>query len=359
MSTTLRFRQHEEFQRAALRMTFAGAIAGLLAYASFQGATSPWALAMVAAAAVLGALAPLVRDRVHELAVRAGFCAMAAASLVLLSRTHGPLPAMLAFAVFFGAAIGWGLPSRKLLLALAAGAAVAVLARHVFLSIVHAQELASLPQGLLSAGAGAAFSLISVFALVPRHLELERDRVASAYDQLGGSLTGEVRELVDRGYAVWTKAKDDLPHKDANRETLEEGVMRLLEVARRWQSVEGAGTQTMASSLVERMDALQQRIDSTQDEITRGQYEQAKAALAEQLRYVKDIGTSRERVLARMHNYLAAMERLRMAVINLESTQASQDAGVVQPLITNLEQLGADMDSCSEALLEAERLAAK
>ena len=108
------------------------------------------------------------------------------------------------------------------------------------------------------------------------------------------------------------------------------------------------------------MESLEQRIANTEDEITRNQYEQAKAALAEQLRYIKDIGTSRERVLARMHNYLAAMERLRMAVINLESTNASRDAATdVQPLVTDLEKIGADMDSCSEALLEAERLTSK
>jgi small-conductance mechanosensitive channel len=185
---------------------------------------------------------------------------------------------------------------------------------------------------------------------------MQRDEVATAYEQLAGALQGEVRELVDRGYALWTQTAEQLDAEDVNRATLGEGVLKLLEVARRWRSVEGMGTQTMASNLVERMEALQERIDKTDDEVTRGQYEQARAALAEQLRYIKDIGVSRERVVARMHNYLAAMERLRLAVINLESTHASREAVDVQPLVSSIEQIGADMDSCAEALVEADRL---
>jgi ATP-dependent protease HslVU (ClpYQ) peptidase subunit len=356
MSTTLRFRQHDDFQWAALRMAGAGAVAGLLSFAAFGGAASPWVLGIVAIAAIFGALSPTLRVQPAELATRAGLGAMAAATLVLLTRAGEPTVALAGFGVFFGAALGWGLRGARLAIAVLVGVAVASLARFTFLSIAHAQELASLPGWLVATGAGAAFSMVSVFALLPRHIELEQDQVAKAYEQLAGSVTGEVRELVDRGYALWTQTTSQLDADDINRATLGEGVLKLLEVARRWRSVDGLGTQTMASTLVERMEALEQRIEKTEDEVTRAQYEQARAALAEQLRYIKDIGISRERVVARMHNYLAAMERLRMAVINLESTNASREAVNVQPLVSSIEEIGADMDSCSEALLEVDRL---
>ncbi|MCG8418995.1 MAG: hypothetical protein MJE77_13745 [Proteobacteria bacterium] len=359
MTTTLEFRQHEEFHRAALHMAGAGALAGLLGHALFHGPGSPWALAMVAAATVVAALSPALRRQIDEVAVRMGFAAMAAAALVLLLRIGQPAWAIAAFSLLFGLAIGWGLRGPRLLLAIACGAGVALLGRYVFLSIGHAQELSSLPAWLVTSAAGAAFSFISVFALLPQHLALHGDSVASTYDELHGSLTGEVRELVDRSYQLWSNANSELARENANRRSLRDGVLRLFAVARRWQSVEERGTQTMASSLVERMESLEKRIADTDDEITRNQYEQAKAALAEQLRYIKDIGISRERVLARMHNYLAAMERLRMAVINLESTNASRDAVDVQPLVNDLEKLGADMDDSSEALIEVERLTSK
>ncbi len=356
MTTTLEFRQHEDFHRSALHMAGAGAIAGFLAHAIFQGESSPWALAIVAAATVFGALAPTLRRQLDELAVRIGLMSMAAAALVLLVGAGEPTSAIAAFSGLFGLTLGWGLSGRRLMIAIACGAAVALVGRFAFLSIISAQELASLPSWLISTGAGAAFSFISVFAILPRHIEVDEDNLASSYEGLKGSVSGEVRELVDRSYELWTQAERDLDKNDVNRESLREGVHRLFEVARRWQSVEGSGAQVKASSLVDRMEGLEKRIAETEDEITRNQYQQAKGALAEQLRYIKDIGTSRERVLARMHNYLAAMERLRMAVINLESTNASRDAVDIQPLVSDLEKIGADMDTCSEALIEAERL---
>ncbi|MEM9489847.1 MAG: hypothetical protein AAGC55_11920 [Myxococcota bacterium] len=359
MTSTLEFRQHEEFHRAALHMALAGAVAGLIAFLAFQGASSPWALAIVAGATVFGALSPTLRRYIDELAARVGLLAGAAGALALLTQAGEPTSALIVFSLLFGAALGWGLRGRKLWIAIACGAAVAVLGRYVFLSISAAQELASLPGWAVSTVAGAAFSFVSVFALLPRHIEISRDTIDTDYQRLRGSVTGEARQLVERGYELWSRARVELGDDETSSNALRDSVVRLFEVAHRWQSVEAAGTQNMASSLVERIDELDGRIANSDDDITVKQYEQAKAALTEQLRYIKDINTSRERVLARMHNYLAAMERLRMAAINLASTNASRDAVAdIQPLVHDLEKLGADIDTCSVSLLEAERLSA-
>lgn len=354
MSISLRFRQHADFHRATLQMTAAGTTAGLVTHAALSTQTSPWAVAIVATAAMVAASRPSALNRLGDLAARLGLGALAASALVLLLRAAQPELAVLAFGALFGAGLGWGLRGGRLLAAMATGALIATLGRHVFTSVVTASELASMPSWLVSAGAGAAFSLVSVFALLPRHIEIVRDPVAATYDDLADSLTGEVKELVDRGYALWQKSVDELDRDDVNLATLQEGVLRLLGVAERWRTVEGAGTDETAAALVERIDGLDARIAKTDDAVTKNQYQQAKTALVEQLRYIKDIGVSRERVLARMHNYLAAMERLRMAVINLASSNASRDAVDVQPLIDNLQLIGADMDSCSEALVEAD-----
>lgn len=358
MSTTLRFREHDEFHRAALRMAGAGAIAGFLTAAVLRGAAPTWALAAVAAAAVVAAVGPALWARPGELAVRLGLGGFGAAALVLIPRLGEPTSAVVVFAALTGGALAWGLEGRRRVVAILVAAAAVLLARHVFLSISGARIFASWPDWLVTAGSGAGFALVAVFALVPRHLAVARDPVSDSYRQIAGLLTGEARDLVDRGYRLWTEAAGDLDAGDASRSILEDSVTRLVDVARRWQAVEGAASQTMASALVERMETLQQRIDATDDDIIRTQYEQARAALAEQLRYVKEIHTNRERVLARMHNYLAAMERLHLAVLNLASTHASCDADDIQPLVDNLEQIGADMDTCSRALIEAEALTA-
>jgi hypothetical protein len=236
-----------------------------------------------------------------------------------------------------------------MLLAIGVGAAVALVARYVLVQIVTAEQLAGAPSWLVATAAGAAFSFVTVVGLVPRHVELARDPVGEAYGRLPAG-DAEVAELCQRGFALWTRSADGLAADDPSRQTLEEAVLRLFDVAGRWSAVDAEGAPALAASLTERMAALDRRIEATADEVAREQYREARAALAEQLRYVDDIATSRERVVARMHNYLAVMERLRLAVVNLRSTTASRAAGEVAPLVSSLEEIGNDIAACSEAL---------
>jgi hypothetical protein len=316
MTTALRFRDHEGFHKAALAMTTAGAAAGLLGHYVLAWPASPWALLLLAAA------------------VLAGFA--------LALRGHRS-----------DAGLRMGAAGNGVLLALVVAGFALLLARHAFLSVATAHELAAWPAWLVAMTAGAAFSLVSVLALVPRHVELVHDQVAEAYADVQGKISGEVAELSQRAHDLWVKVQGRLDEGDTNREALETAVLRVLDVARRWRHVEADRPQNLAASLVERMETLEQRIAQTEDEFARTQYEQARAALAEQLRYLKDIGRSRERVVARMHNYVAAMEQLRLAAVNLESTHASQSAQEIHPLVADLEELGKDMDLSAAALADA------
>ncbi len=354
-NTTLRFLNHEKFHRAAVQMAAAGAVAGLVSYL-FCGAASPWALSIIAVAAVVGATAPAMWSSRREWLMRGALTMLAATALLVFAHLGEPYSALAGFSVFFAAALAWGNHGRRLLVALAAGAAVIYAAIHVFAAVAPAEQLASLPPWLVASLAGAAFSMVSVIALLPQHLHVARDPVADAYDELSIIGNGEVRDLVNRGYHIWTNSAASLSDEDPHRQTLEEAVIRLFDVGRRWNNSAADGAPKLAASLVDRIDTLDKRIDATEDKVAREQYQQAKAALAEQLRYIKEIGTSRERVLARMHNYLAAMERLRLAVINLESANASREA--VQPLLTDVEELGRDIVSSAEAMAEADRAAA-
>jgi len=305
MTTTLRFHDHEEFHKAALFMAIGGGLGGLAAHLLSSGA-SPWRVVIVAGAAAAGIV-------------------LAAGGL--------------------GKALT-GLRGRRLLVALAVGAGVFLLARHVLGSIAGARELAELPRWLVATTAGIGFALVSVVALLPRHVHFSKDRVGDAFGAIRRELNGEVRDLSQRGFDLWRLTEGQLAEGDPSRSTLEDAVLRLLETARRWQSVEAAQPHTVAADLVKRMDELDARIEKTGDAVAKKQYQQARAALAEQLRYLEGIGTQRERVLARMHAYLAAMEQLRMAVVNLESTAAASE---LAPLLSDLEEMGREVEDCAKA----------
>jgi hypothetical protein len=164
-----------------------------------------------------------------------------------------------------------------------------------------------------------------------------------------------VRELADRVMGVWEKVDKTLEPEAPARRAIEDSVVRVFDVAQKWASVESDGARAPADALIERMDAISAKVERTEDAVARKQYQDAHAALAEQLRYLREIATARERVIARMHHYLAAMERLRFAVLNNRSADASRVSTEVQPILDDLRDLGRVIDCSSEAIHEVEK----
>lgn len=361
MPNTLTFRDHEEFHRAAGHMAVAGALAGLaahvagLAAADFGPVWGAWGLAAAAGAAGFAAADPRTRTQVRGLFTCAGLAAVAGAGQVLMGGHDPRLSHGLLFALPVALLLARGLTGRRFLAGLVVGFLATLIARYVLIKVATAPELAALPPWLVAAAGGAGFAFTLVLALLPRHVDVVVDRIADARERVRPALSGEVAELADRAQAVWEKVSGTLAADDPVRRAIEDSVVRLYEVAGRWQSVESDGARTPADALVERMTQIDSKIAGTTDEVAREQYEQARAALAEQLRYLKEIGTSRERVVARMHHYLAAMERLRFAVINHRSHDASRLSTEVQPILDDLRDLGRDIDFTSDALGEVER----
>lgn len=352
MSVALRFRDHEGFQQAAIQMAVAGGSAGVVAWGLLGPAWTAGSVALVAGCTSVATLAPERWRKPVEVVFRVGLAFLGASCLALAGGAAGAFW----FALLFAAALSWGLHGRKLLFALGASAAAAAVALWTQTQVIHASELAALPGWSVAGLAGIAFSLVGTCALLPRHLELRRDEVERAYRDVSGRAAGEVHELVERAHAVWTRAIRELPEEDDSRRLLAEAVMRLFDSARRWSAIDAEGSQNQAAALVDRMKELDERIALATDEVVRSQYESAQAALGQQLRYLEDIGTHRERVLARMHNYLAVMERLRLAVVKLESADASREG--LDPIVSDLEALGQDIETSTAALDAADRAAA-
>lgn len=356
MQATIRFRDHEEFQRAALHMGIAGVLAGLAAHVATQlipGAGPTWILTALMAATAYGASRPANRTRLADLALVA-LVALGAGGLFALSASIGRADnlGIAAVALGFGLLVGRG--GRRFAATLASAGAALLLSRYVHDNLVNAAVTAHIPMWVAAGATGGAFAFVGVLGLLPRHIDIGANRVATAYAASQGIVTGEIRELADRAVALWNKVDATLEPDAPVRKAIEDSVVRLFELARSWSAVEADGARTPIDLLAQRMAAITEKMEKTQDAIAKAQYAQAHAALAEQLRYLKEIGTARERVVARMHHYLAAMERLRFAVINHRSADASRISIEVQPILDDLKDLGSEIDFSSEALGEVD-----
>lgn len=229
-------------------------------------------------------------------------------------------------------------------------ALAAVLGYHALAQIAQARELAAVPSWMTGALGGVAFGLIASVGLVSRHLVLVRDPMTEAYRQVSAGTDGDVRALVERAHELWIDTSTRLPADDEHRATLRQGVQRLFDAAARWSATRAdADRVTRAGELEVRLVELDHTIAATEDVVAQKEYQQARAGVAEQLRYLAEIRTRRERVVARLHTYLTAMERLRLALLNRDTAGASLAAGAAIPAIAEVQALGREVDaSCHE-----------
>jgi hypothetical protein len=253
--------------------------------------------------------------------------------------------APLAIAVAVAAAHGEGGVRRLVAPLVGARAALAFaglvgagwLATTVVERVATADQLAGVPGSLAAALAGGAGALVAALALLPRHVGLRPDRVGASFAALRRDRPSEIGDLAGAAHTLWRRASAELDDDEPSRETLEAAVLRLLEVAHRWQTIEASHGADDIAALVARADELARRAAATDDPVARRQYGHAQESLSEQLRYHDGIQRRRERVIALMHSYLAAMEQLRLAAANLESTR-------MQSLLDGLADLGREVE---------------
>jgi hypothetical protein len=191
--------------------------------------------------------------------------------------------------------------------------------------------------------------VVGVLAVLPRHLAIAVDPVRAAIRRLPRDLDGEVRGLCDRSIAIWTAANAKLVVGDPGYGLVRDAVCKTLVVATRSADVklDGATDAQLASRIAE----LDQRIAAASEADIRRQYESARGALDDQRRYRDRIRASRERLIARMHNHVAALEKFELAATGLVAARAAADG---TPAIKQLEELSHDVSASGEALAELE-----
>lgn len=333
----LRFADHSSFQRAA-----AGMVGGALLFSAALHPVTPLAplagglLGMAAGAAFAHGKAGW--------RILAG--AMAVAGLFVMSPGWPALTAVAAI-VSLGLAID-GPRGARGVIGFVVGALTALVALWCALRIGYARQTAHWPALATTAAAGAAMGIVGTLAMLPRHLQIAFDPVRAALRRLPAGLDAEVRGLCARSAAIWTAAQRRI-HDDAGKSLVCDGVLKTLEVAARSADVEVTGPSD--AELAQRIADLDQRIAVATDAEVKAQYQSARGALGDQQRYRDRIRQGRERLVARMHNHVAALEKFELAATALEAPRTTS-AG--SSLVKQLEELSNDVAASGEALIELE-----
>jgi hypothetical protein len=333
----IRFADHPSFQRAA-----AGMVGGALL---FGVALHPVTAMAPLAGGILGIAAGTAVA--HGKAVWR--MAAAAAALVPLFVMTPSWPALVAVAsiLALGLALGGPRGVRGLVGALL-GAMTALVAMWCAVRIGHARATVHWPQLATTATAAAAMGVVGSLAMLTRHLQLVLDPVKAALNKLPPGLDAEVRDLCARAAAIWTTAQDQIADP-AGQDLVRDGVLKTLEVAARSATVKVTGPSE--AELASRMTDLDQRIAAATDAEARAQYQAARAALDDQQRYRDRIRQGRERLVARIHNHVAALEKFELAATGLEAARA---AAAGSSLVSQLEELSHEVAASGDALAELE-----
>ncbi len=329
----IRFGDHPSFHRAAAGMVGSSLLLGLALHPITPLAPLVGGVVGTAMGAAIGyGRAPL------------RLIAGALATIPLfLSPMWGAL-AISAGVLSLGLAFG-NLRGAKGALAVMLGTLLGLVAMWTALRIGHARQTATWPALLTAGVAAAAMGMVGILAMLPRHLSIAVDPVQAALRRLPAKLDPEVRALCNRSASIWSNVKDQLGAEDSGKTLVRDGVLKTLEVAAKSAEVVLPGSSD--DELNARMADLDRRIAAATDTEVKTQYQAARAALDDQQRYRGNIRQNRERLVARMHNHVAALEKFQLAATGLETAKTAAPG-------KQLAELSQEVLTSSDALAEVE-----
>ncbi|HEY0253196.1 MAG TPA: hypothetical protein VGC41_16795 [Kofleriaceae bacterium] len=330
---TLRFDDHASFHRAAIGMTAGAAILGAALQPVTQMAPIVGGMFGIAVGATLGYGKPVVRLAAAGLACLPLFLMSLGWSAFALSA------GVLALGTTIGAKQNGDERGMRAAMTAMLGATITLLAMWTAMRFDHARALVHSPGWITSGLASAAMGMVGVVAMLPRHLGFSIDRVALARKELPTNLDSEVRSLCGRTIAIWSDIDAKLGEDDPGKALVRDAVVTTLEVASK--STEAQLTAS-DEELGKRMEDLDARIAAATDDEVKSQYTAARATLTDQRKYRERIRQNRERLVARMHNHLAALEKFQLAVGHRTEMSASEQ----------LQDLSRDVAASGEALVE-------
>jgi|GEM_PF-3552763 hypothetical protein len=372
MSKLLRFGDHRLFHRQVIRLSLAGAGLGLLGYLTqalgiLDLFEVTW-LNILTATTIAGLMGLAANPpgrpqllKVGAAALGLGFLGALTMTGLSASRPIYPVVGLWFLGLTVGIIAGRDLRDyRRYLLPVATGLSMTLAAWVTGIFVARVPLTEYVPQFLAMPAYGAVFGFLLSTGLVVRQLLVDRDPVHRSFAEMRPQFSGEMLELCERAMATYDRIRDALQDREDHGVSadprLSKGVQKLvkkiLNLGQRWQDVEREANRTSAESLSDRLEELQTKIDASKDRLARRQYEMARDALAAQLGYLRDISRSRERVIARVHHNLATLERLHLAVLNHRGVDAAKFTDELEPILSEIEDFGTEMDFASEAINE-------
>jgi len=369
MPNPLRFGDHSTFHIQVLRVTVAGAALGLAGYLvdAFFGSGGQWfkavAMAVVAMTLGLAATPPTRKTALISGALALGVGMLGSLAFMALFDASARY---LWFGVFvYGLSIGIIAARdladrRRYLMPLASGLMVMV-ALFVVTTFARQVDFTSYVPGFVAGPAyGALFGFLFGVSLIVRQVWIAQDPVGQAFSEVRPKLSGEMLDLCQRAMALYARIQEVLHDRRENgsadpelSRAVKDMVLRIFGLAHKWHEVEREAARSSASDLHTRVEEIDAKLEATSDPVARRQYRMAREALSSQARYLDDISRNRERVTAQVYNYLAALERLHLAVINHRGADAAKLTDEIAPILDEIEDVGQEMDLVSDAISEA------
>ncbi|MDF1565380.1 MAG: hypothetical protein P1V51_20245 [Deltaproteobacteria bacterium] len=354
------FQDHGRFHRTVSRSVAAGAVAGGVsalvgAIAGPISLFAPVAIG-VAIAATVDAWWPIL----IAAAAGGGLAGIAATSLGTAPSTFAALCVGLGLGALAGRKkIPRGPAKAWLLSALGCGLTTALGAFTITRLMAHGFFESVLPTPLALVGYGAAMGLFTLLGTAAAHLTTARDPVERAFAKARPQLQGELLQLAERSVTTYQSCRDALRARGAQKSQvvrlesqLAGMATRSIELAVQVSDVDGALGGRSDLDLADELERLAGKAESTTDEVARRQYLLARRNLEAQADQLHRIRTGRDRVVASLHGQVALLERTRVSLVGLRSSDSSRLATELGTLSEVLADSAREMEAESEAVLE-------
>lgn len=208
--------------------------------------------------------------------------------------------------------------------------------------------------GALTAVLGLFIGLGSAGA----HVVRDPDAVEKLYDQLLPELTGDLKVLGARAMTNYRRCAEILASSEAGfarsqlAQSLSAVTLRILELSRRWQAIDRELGDRAEGEIAGRLSELRALQETTRDETAKKQLGVAEASLRAELEQIDRIRRGRERVVARLHGEMALLERSRVTLLGLKTSDAHLRAAELSALSETLSAVAREMDVEAEAVDE-------
>lgn len=360
MLARLYFEDHVGFQRNTLYWTLAGAT-GALAGLFLRGIVAPdlqYAVMLGTTGLGLGVASGILSGKTKVIAIGAGI----GLTLGVLAALVGGVAVLGGFAPLIGAAVGglgaglvWGSSSAPRFargVGYAIAAVVGLFVAYTLLLGEQAVSALALP-GIQDALTGGVLGFFLSLGGAVGRIKLDPDPLAPLWDEISDELEGDMAELARQGYDLYTEIRgraDARRKRGKDHQILEdvervgaETAERLLRLAQRWCQIERTVDDTARPRLTARLEALEAKIAGVTDPIIRSEYGAAAESIRRQLAGFDKIDLGRERLVARMHRCLAALERISLMLLQLSTSDAQDAALSLQPELEMLDEMSDEL----------------